>query len=350
MRADTLPHLRCPTAGDPLRIVEDVVPVRTREAPYGTEVLEGLLHGRASDAHYPIIAGVAILVPDPLLFIASQFARIVTAATPHISPTMVSYLRGHDIDLFGSESGDSWSLLRNNHLVRGHYDPPPAPPANGPASRPADEHDWYDALTNLPDTHIQATDQALDVGCNVGGITYRLARRFRRVVGIDTDFDAVLLARSILLHQPVAQRSYRRPIEGIVYEQRPLTVVPPTNVEIVLADAFSLPFERGSFDLVTTANVLEVVEDPRGLVSTASDALRDRGLLLLTATYSWGSPPSDRWIGGKPGDPGVEAMRRLLADRFEILEDRPAIPQIVWWNDRVFATYLTHQILARALD
>lgn len=332
-----------------------MLPAQTREAPYGTEILEALLQSRGSNTYYPIIAGIAILVPDPLLFIASQYARIVAAASPHLSSQMIDYLRGHDIDLFGSESGDGWSLLRNNHLVRGHYDAPsvdPGPDSSSPGHdgspcADAPEHDWYEALADLPASHIERSGRALDIGCNVGGITYRLARRFEHVVGVDTDFDAALQARSILLHQPVAMRSYRRPVEGIIYERRRLRISPPTNVEIVLADAFRLPFERESFDLATTVNVLEVVEDPRDLVTTAHGALRDQGLLLLTATYSWSSSPSERWIGGTPGDRGVEAMRRLLAAQFEVLEDLPAIPQTVWWNERMFATYLTHQIVAR---
>ncbi len=65
MRADVLPELRCPTSGSPLALDVATLPVRTVEAPYGAEIREGLL-ASVDGTMYPIVASVAILVPQPL--------------------------------------------------------------------------------------------------------------------------------------------------------------------------------------------------------------------------------------------------------------------------------------------
>ena len=76
MRADVLPELRCPTSGSPLALDVATLPVRTVHAPYGAEIREGLL-ASVDGTMYPIIAGVAILMPQPLTFIASNTTKIV---------------------------------------------------------------------------------------------------------------------------------------------------------------------------------------------------------------------------------------------------------------------------------
>ena len=55
----------------------------------------------------------------------------------------------------------------------------------------------------------------------------------------------------------------------------------PANVELVEGDAVALPFERASFDVVTTARTLHHVERPELVVAEVVRVLRPGGVLLV---------------------------------------------------------------------
>lgn len=350
MRADILSELRCPVSKGSLTLDTTTLAAQTTETFYGQEICEGLLYCAESATHYPIIAGVAILVANPMMYIASNYSHIISQSVPHLSPAMLEYLQSQELELYGSESADSWSILHNRHLILGHYGTTiPEVPRTHPVRKLLDDdaENWYDGLVRLLDGHIAVANNAVDVGCNIGGVTYRLAPHYQRVYGVDLDFNAVLLARSILLGQPTPLESYKLQVEGIIYQDTPLAIERPANVEILLADGFNLPFKEDFFDLATGNNLINVIGDPSGLIASLHGALSDNGLLLLADAYMWGATPPDQWIGGHPGAPSVSAMRTLLCEQYNILADRDQIPQVVWWNERMFATYMTHQILVQ---
>ena len=71
-------------------------------------------------------------------------------------------------------------------------------------------------------------ERALDVGTGAGALAIALAPLVREVVGVD------------LVPELLAEGRKRA----------------PANVELVEGDATALPFDRASFDLVTTARTL----------------------------------------------------------------------------------------------
>jgi 2-polyprenyl-3-methyl-5-hydroxy-6-metoxy-1,4-benzoquinol methylase len=94
---------------------------------------------------------------------------------------------------------------------------------------------------------------ALDVGCGEGLLTVELARVAKRVTGIDCDAPTLALAA----------RDAAAP-----------------NVEYVLGDFLSHPFERGSFDAVVSVATLHHVDAARGL-ERMKELLRPGGTLAL---------------------------------------------------------------------
>ncbi|MDQ3365453.1 MAG: class I SAM-dependent methyltransferase [Myxococcota bacterium] len=98
----------------------------------------------------------------------------------------------------------------------------------------------------------------LDVGCGTGEITTRLAALYPRatVVGVDLIESHLALAR---------ERSAQ--LGGRVTYQR--------------ADAFALPFEARSFDLVVCRHVLQAVPTPERLLSELVRVTRPGGVLHL---------------------------------------------------------------------
>jgi SAM-dependent methyltransferase len=111
--------------------------------------------------------------------------------------------------------------------------------------------------------HLRAYDEAvaqaagrdvLDVGCNTGYGTIRFLPLANRVVGVDVSPRAIEAARE-------------RAVDG-----RP---------EFVQTSGFDLPFPDGSFDLVTSFQVLEHVPDPLVFLRQLARVMRPGGVVIL---------------------------------------------------------------------
>ncbi len=96
-------------------------------------------------------------------------------------------------------------------------------------------------------------ERALDVGTGAGAFAIALAPLVREVVGID------------LVPELLAEGRKRA----------------PANVELVEGDATALPFDRASFDLVTTARTLHHVSRPERVLAEADRVLRPGGTMLV---------------------------------------------------------------------
>ncbi len=101
-----------------------------------------------------------------------------------------------------------------------------------------------------------ATDRdVLDLGCNTGYGTVRIAAVAGRVVGADVSSRAIDAARA-------------RPDGG--------------HVAWVVIDGEHLPFEADSFDLVTSFQVIEHLDDPVPWLREIARVLRVGGIAILT--------------------------------------------------------------------
>ncbi len=138
----------------------------------------------------------------------------------------------------------------------------------------------------------------LDVGCGPGSITLDLAGIVADVVGIDGADAAVERAKA-----EAEQRSV-------------------TNAEFRIADAYELPFEDASFDVVHAHQVLQHLADPVGALIEARRVVKPGGIVAArdadygTMVHDPHEPRLDRWLdlyyrvarhdGGEP-----DAGRRL---------------------------------------
>ncbi|MBZ9640905.1 bifunctional 2-polyprenyl-6-hydroxyphenol methylase/3-demethylubiquinol 3-O-methyltransferase UbiG [Streptomyces sp. PSKA30] len=149
--------------------------------------------------------------------------------------------------------------------------------------------------------------RALDVGCNVGGLSYALSEWVGdQVVGVDISPRAVDVAKAVARNRGGTFH---------VAEQGPFT----REVRIRLNRAASradLAYEvrdaerlRGfaiGFDAVVLSNVLDRVNDPTaylGQFLDSADVLRSGGLLMVACPWSWEPRFShpDAWLGSAGG-------------------------------------------------
>jgi SAM-dependent methyltransferase len=150
-----------------------------------------------------------------------------------------------------------------------------------------------------PGNSLRSPRRILDVGCGTGTMLGYLSR-YGRAQGIDADEEAVRFCR---------QRG-----------------VP----DVRLVTASTLPFEDGTFDLVTILDVLEHIEDDAGTLRELHRVLRPRGQLLV-------SVPAYRFLWG-PQDEISNHKRRYIARtlRERLVEAGFRVRRLSYFNTILF--------------
>ena len=149
---------------------------------------------------------------------------------------------------------------------------------------------------------------AVDAGCGAGGLVRRLADHFERVIGVDLSFNSVLIARSILLHQPKPYDQHYIRTERDAFQPRDLDHARHSHVELVVGDVTILPFDDEAADAVASANIVDIVH-PHTPLWEAARVIRRGGQLLFTDPFKiaggdvFGHIPSS--IGGRQEIPGL---------------------------------------------
>lgn len=149
-------------------------------------------------------------------------------------------------------------------------------------------------------SHLIAGRSLLDVGCGPGSLTTDLARRLApgRVVGVDSEPAVLAEARRAAAESGVG------------------------NVEFHESDAYTLPYDDGSFDIVHAHQLLQHLEHPERALEEMRRVARSGGIVAArdvdfgTFIVFPSEPFLDRWLtmykavhsanGGEP-----EAGRRL---------------------------------------
>ncbi|PPK66527.1 methyltransferase domain-containing protein [Actinokineospora auranticolor] len=169
---------------------------------------------------------------------------------------------------------------------------------------------------------------ALDVGCNVGGVTQALSTWVRdEVVGIDISPRAVEVARAVSVGNGgvfcVAQLG---PFAREVQVRLP-SAEGRANVDFRVGDATALHEVDGVFDAVLLSNVLDRVPDPVACLeqlSASERTLRAGGLLMIACPWSWYPEYSDptTWLGSASARTSSEtALKARLAPRFDLVRE-----------------------------
>lgn len=354
MRADVLGDLRCPICLAGLRVDDTYLPPSRARAAFGEELAEGLLLCSGCAAHFPVLAGVALLVANPVAYVASIAPVVAGLVAPYLSPAMLAYWRARGVDL-GGAPGIAVGYVSTANLGRyifDHYENlAELMPEGHPLRHLADGHagDWQGRLLQLAEPHLASRSRAVDVGCNVGGTALRLSWSFAFVWGLDYSFPAVLWARRILLAQPEPLTNYQLRADGEIFDERALDFERPSNVEFVVASADAMPFAPESQDLAVLANLIDVVPHPAKLLDGCRALLRPGGVLAMTDPYYWdpGVAAGSDWLGGRPGEPSADGTRRAVSERFLVCAERDLVPWVLRNSDRYYQVYFCHHLVAR---
>jgi len=101
---------------------------------------------------------------------------------------------------------------------------------------------------------LSSGKQVLDVGCGAGFLCNELAKKGFQVTGIDSSEQSLEVAQA---HDTTF------------------------TVKYILANAYELPFDDDSFDVVTSLDFLEHVEEPAKIIKEISRVLKPQGLFIF---------------------------------------------------------------------
>jgi len=131
----------------------------------------------------------------------------------------------------------------------------------------------------------------LDVGCGDGYLMSRVARWMDAVIGVDSEESAISLARQHLRECG--------------------------NCEAIHTTCYDLPFPDASFEIVTSADVIEHLKDPTHHLREIRRVLKSDGTLVLT-TPKWRA--DRKWDVRHEKEYRAEELRVLLREFFTDVE------------------------------
>jgi SAM-dependent methyltransferase/uncharacterized protein YbaR (Trm112 family) len=358
MRRWLIDELRCPQPRDgglcSGKLALDPVQCRASTEANGDEIRDAVLICGTCGAHYPVIAGVAVLLRETYSWLRRNYYYVVSGAVR---------AGGMDPEINAWLERRGWHL--SNHAADNYYETPRwiniFTDTHYGAGQAASERDMaggriaaaqpqvFEVMSEMISRHVRApVDRALEIGANVGGLTRGIAAFAHRAYGIDVAYNPVLMARRIQCGSPGRVTSYERCVEGNSFEPRKLGPM-PDNTEFLAASAYELPL-RGKFGLILAANVIDSTANPRLLLERMQEALEPGGYLLVSSPYSWGSDEvdPDLWIGGAVDRPSKAAVPEVLRrSGLTVVEETDDVPWVLREHRRWHRVFSTHCILAR---
>lgn len=184
-------------------------------------------------------------------------------------------------------------------------------------------------------------ERALDVGCAVGGSSFKLAETFEHVTAVDLSQSFIETAKK-LQNDGNLTYSCRTEGEKNLELRAEIDKASASKIEFRRADACSLPPEFVDFDAVLMANLLCRLPSPMSCLSRMSGhrgVVRRGGILVLTTPFTWmeSFTPRELWFGGqKDSDKSSEEVliERMEGD-FELLE-KFDMPLLIREHNRKF--------------
>ncbi len=351
LNTSILPFLSCPVpragavcGGSPTLQPGGALPQRLGSMP--EEIWEGSLHCGRCGTLFPILSGVAILVPQPEDYLRRYHKALCRDLKRHgdLSTAGWKWLESQGpagSEEYGADFRFSQQFEKPGHIAQAISDDPPA--LYGPFLdwlTAAGAENPYDVLAEWSRRLPTRRGLALDTASSVGGLLARFGPHFGASIGVDLSFLAILLARRALLHLPEREPTYlisRRRGEEV---ERPLNLDRVSGAEFAVADCTRLPFASGLFDAVFSSNLIDIAP----YAATLDEAARvtaGSGWLLLTDPFYFRT-------GEAPTAEPRQTLREDLAARgLEVKHERDGIPWVWGIYDRHWRLYFNFCLAAQ---
>jgi 5-histidylcysteine sulfoxide synthase/putative 4-mercaptohistidine N1-methyltranferase len=199
---------------------------------------------------------------------------------------------------------------------------------------------FHAALAGLVSRHDadERRETALHVNCGTGRLAFELARRYRRVLGLDFSARFIRVADALKTRGRI---HYTRVAEGEIETYHEVRLADVGLAETAGRAGFfqdnaaNLQAKWGAFDIVVVTDLLDRMAAPRAFLEAVGTFVRPGGLLLLSSAWQWREERTPRaaWLGGfkdATGDNQVDlaAVRGILAPAFVPVGEPVDLPRV----------------------
>jgi SAM-dependent methyltransferase/uncharacterized protein YbaR (Trm112 family) len=388
MRRSTLPLLRCAAdkkCGGELALEEEsrkAANLTTKKAsePEADEVLFGSLICKKCQEAFPILAGVAIAVPDVERYLVHHVKGISKfvpdAKIPKKFRASFIHAKNEIPDEYMEEDLESDrvnSLYLMNHYLNVKYSPvewwKPLDGKSDPLMNELVQKYWdfgpFSRVSNwVLDANKTSGDKTLgnklsvvDLGCGVGGLFAKIASQVDSYLGVDSSFQSILLARHFNLGAPYPDE-LKIPndlYQGSLSRTLSFLKLNPTEnkkVDFVVGVIDLLPLKKAQYDVAVSMNTLDMLDDPRVLPEVQSKLLKPNGIAIQCGPYIWHEKVTKRLRNQLPKEirnsaAAVEAIYQKAG--FEITESVDHIPWLFFKHVRQLELYSVHALVAKKI-
>lgn len=187
---------------------------------------------------------------------------------------------------------------------------------------------------------------ALEIGCNAGGFLRQLSKNANFAFGLDSSFAHLFFASCLLKGIPKRISQYRVIVEADIKRKRTLKVNTVNNLALVVGEADNLPFKDSLFSIVSSCNMIDIVDNPIGLLKEKIRVLKKNGLLLSSDPYQFLSG-NKKELKIKKGQTPWQRIEEILKPKIKILEEQDNIPWITRSYQRNYSIYYNHSFCGR---
>ncbi len=325
------------------------------------EILEAILRCVCCKTTYPVVCGIPILMDELPQYLRRNYSFMVgycraqASLSDELQAALLNYVL---LDLETAEEElfpTARKYTRDTQLgfrtaigpyLCNHYDD------LGSLAKPSEPlyeflkgystRNPHAVLENFAAQHSNGGQGlTLDIGCHVGGFTALQAQRSRFVYGIDVSFENLLLASQILKWRPKKLDRYRLYQAGKRYRWRGLDAPVCQNVEFVVATGDNLPFKASSVDMVSSCNVVDIVQEPMKLLDEKLRVLKKGGLLLLSDPYEFHGVMFKK-LNTRSRQSPLKVIKQRIANQIRIVQEEDYVPWVTYNSNRSYDIYYNH--------
>lgn len=302
MFSSTVSFLKCPRHQSGGKKTCDGNLLLKAQKTQGEDVLLGELRCEKCHSPFPVLGGVAILVDSVQQYLFDHVKGISQVVSDSDIPKAyrAEYIElKKEIQSHSEHIEEDLEAQRVNSLyVMNHY-------------LTTRQKDWK---SNLCDPVIQSLIEkywdhgpmvqigewmknsqhlnAIELGCNVGGLYPKISASVRTYLGVDSSFASIALARHLCLGAPYSG-SVEIPgdlINGPVSRKIEIPKTLPRSgqkVDFIVGDLGSLPVKQGIWDFSAALNTIDMLDDPSELPKLQFEILKNQGIAVQSCPYIW---------------------------------------------------------------
>lgn len=364
----TLERLVCPLCRGKLSLH----PVKKAGGQACFEVSMGHLACAECRENFPILAGVAILVPDVREYMSAHAKGIAQIVRDDEIPRefLDDYLEAkHELEIehieedLEAERVNALYLMNHYLTVNGSNRPGWWSPTVGEGSPLIDSlvREYWDQgplskIASWMSTSSPRANSVVEVGCGVGGLSKKLRGHVKSYLGVDSAFASIALARHLALGVPYP-RAIKIPgdlLDGAV--SRAVKLDTPSSfdgsIDFLVGEIESLPVVEGEFDASIALNAIDMLNEPEGLPKLQSALVRSGGVVIQSCPYIWHANVSAELRKILPADvkDSARAVEWLYTSSGLKIEQRVEhLPWLFFKQVRQLEIYSVHLFLGRKI-